>query len=839
MLRIAFRTLAGRKAGMLGAFTAVTLAVVLVVSCGILLDSSLRAPSSLERLAGADVIVQADPALGGDGNVDVSLSERSRVPAALARRVAGVQGVRSAIADRSFFVQIADARGHVLEGRHDAPTTGHAWNTAPLTPIVLASGHAPRTDTDVVLAADAAARGNVSLGATVHVRSSTAGGSFTVVGTATPAPGHRLTREAPVFFRHDVATRLSGDDRRADLIALLLAPGADARQVAARVRATLAGSDVRVLTGAARGDAETPDDALARDDTVAGLTVFAALAAFVAIFVVAGTFALSVQQRHRELALFRAIGATPRQVRRMVAGEALLVALAAVAIAAAISVPASRVEQHVFSRVGIVSETLPVTIGWLPFVAGLVTAIVTTQLAAFASARRASRIRPTDALRESSARRGVVTPLRLVLGLAAIAGGAAILARAGSGSESIAPAAAMVWMLAAALLGPLLAWPFSRLLGPPLTVFGNGPGLLARANTRAELRRVASVATPLTLAVALVATIFYGKSLIEQQTENQTAERTTAGYVLSARDGRGLPDATAAQVRQLNGVVQASGSFATTVLVAEDGVNERSFPAQGVDAATLAGVLDLDVAAGSLAQLRGAALAVSTDSAKSFGWHVGERARLRLGDGTRVSLRVAATFRRPLGFGNVLLPRALAARHVTEPLDDLIYVSGTRGALDALNRVDPGVRVQTRAQYREAVANDLHEQAAAVYVLLGLIVAFCALAVVNAVMMSTSERAREFALLRLVGASRRQIRAMIRGETLIVIAFGLTLGTAIAAPAVATLSHDLAGSPVPPGPWWVYGALVAFYAVIALAAAGASVRLALRMHPVRAMAARE
>ena len=93
-----------------------------------------------------------------------------------------------------------------------------------------------------------------------------------------------------------------------------------------------------MLTGAKRGEAESPEDALSREDTVAGLTVFALLAAFVAIFVVASTFALSVQQRHRELALFRAIGSTPRQVRRMVAGEALLVSLAAVAAAAPLSV---------------------------------------------------------------------------------------------------------------------------------------------------------------------------------------------------------------------------------------------------------------------------------------------------------------------------------------------------------------------------------------------------------------------------------------------------------------------------------------------------------------------
>ena len=222
-----------------------------------------------------------------------------------------------------------------------------------------------------------------------------------MAGIAATRPGQRMTREAPVFFRDDVARRISGTGSRADLIALLLTPGADVAGVARRVDAELKGSDLRVLTGARRGEAESQADAVGREDTVAGLTVFALLAAFVAIFVVGATFALSVQQRHREFALFRAIGSTPRQVRRMVAAEALLISLAAVALAAPISVLAARLEQGLFTRVEMLPTGLHIVIGWLPFAVGLVVAVITTQLAAFAGARRASRIRPTDALRES------------------------------------------------------------------------------------------------------------------------------------------------------------------------------------------------------------------------------------------------------------------------------------------------------------------------------------------------------------------------------------------------------------------------------------------------------
>ena len=259
------------------------------------------------------------------------------------------------------------------------------------------------------------------------------------------------------------------------------------------MRGVLSQPGLRVLTGASRGEAESPEDALSREDSVAGLTVFALLAAFVAIFVVAGTFALSVQQRHREFALFRAIGSTPRQVRRMVAGEAMLIALAAVVIAAPISVLAAHVERGLFTRAGLLPGGLDVVIGWLPFAAGLVAAVIATQLAAFASARRASRIRPIDALRETTIRRRPVSLARGLVGLAALAGGIAVLTASGSGRESSAPAAAMVWMLAVALLGPLLAWPFAWLIGLPLAAISARPACGAR--TRAPIWACV-VATP-------------------------------------------------------------------------------------------------------------------------------------------------------------------------------------------------------------------------------------------------------------------------------------------------------------------------------------------------------
>ena len=257
-------------------------------------------------------------------------------------------------------------------------------------------------------------------------------------------------------------------------------------------------------------------------------------------------------------------------------------------------------------------------------------------------------------------------------GSGVLAAGVAVLvvfARASAGGgESDAPAASMILMLAAALLGPLLALPFAWLLGLPLAAVSRGPGMLARANTRANLRRVASVATPVMLAISLVCTILFAKSALQQQTTEQTARRTTATYVLRAQDAPALPATVAAAARRLPGVEAASGSIATSVIVAADGANLRAFPARGVDAEHARRSArprhQFRVAHGSAGtrarrqQQQRARRLAGTSATRSDVW---------LGDGTPAKLRVAATYTRPLGFGDFVLPRATrrTTRHPT------------------------------------------------------------------------------------------------------------------------------------------------------------------------------
>ena len=839
---------------MIGALAAVSLAVVLVVSCGILLQSSLQAPIPVQRLQAASVVVQEATTISGskgEANVSISLPERPRLQASEADQIRALPGVAAVVADRSVFAAAVDRHGRILKGENGSPSVGHGWESAVLTPYLLTGGRAPTHASDVVVDAHLATAGALQVGDRLRILTTGGPATFRISGIAGTRRSRRLPEQAAIFFRTDAAARMSGHAARVDLLGIITRPGADKANVADTVRDQLGASQVQVLTGAKRGDAESPEDALSREDIVAGLTVFALLAAFVAIFVVASTFSLSVQQRHRELALFRAIGSTPRQVRQLVAGEALVISVVAVLLALPLSIGAAFLEKGLFVRAGMIPAGLHIVVGWLPLIADLVAAIATTQLAAFVSARRAAKIRPTDALREATVQRRPVSWLRAVAGLVALAGGIAVVLLAAHSSgglrQSDAPIAAMVLMVAAALLGPLLAWPFAWLVGSPLAAFGGASGLLAWANTRANLRRAASVATPLMLAISVVSTMYIAKTILHKETHAQTAKRTTAAYVLRARQTAGLSGDIAAAARRLPGVANASGTIATSVLVAADGTNLNPFPARGVDVDTLERVLSLDVVSGALANVRGDGVAVSTQSAADWGWHTGDRVHLWLGDGTPATVRVVALYTRPLGFGEVVLPRQLVSSHVTQPLDDAVFVTGANGVsstelartLQRLRIADPTVQVVSRSAYEADIDAAAEKQSLAVYVLLGLIVLFCALALVNALTMAIGERAREFALLRLIGATKRQVRAMIRTETMIMVGFGLTTGSLIAAPGLALLNRSLTGSLLPSVPLKIYLALLAFYAAVGLAATVFPTRLSLRANPVTATAHRE
>jgi putative ABC transport system permease protein len=813
MMRLAILSARGRLTTFTGALLAFFAASVLAMAWGMQLESILRTHAPVERYAAATAVVTGQQTVGADH--DVLLGERARVSSALATHLASVPGVRAAIGDVSVPARLGSQ-----------PAVAHGWSSAALTPYVLIAGHAPTKPDEVVAGYPAA------LGARLPLASTAPTAAVTVVGVAHPR--HPVTQQTAIFLTDAEATRLAGHPGRVDAIGVLAAPGFDV----ARLRAAASGA--QVLTGDARGQGEYPELQKTRTTLIPVTAAFGGLALFIAMFVVISTMGLSIQQREREIALLRAVAATPGQIRRMIAWEAGLVALIGSAAGIWPGVLLGRELSHALVQHGIAPPNFSLHTDWLPAAAVVGCSVATALLAVLAAGRRAANVPPTLALTDATVEPRLLGPGRIVGGLLAIAGAVPLftVATTTSTPETAAATAemtAIMLVVAAGFLGPVVAYVAARLLAPPLAALSPVGGFLASANLGAGTRRFSSASTPLVLTVALSCTLLFSTTTIEHAT---TQERRAAltGQLAVTSAGPGLPPAALADVRATPGVRSAVALTSTTLgpsLGAGDTV-----PAQ-ILAGGQGGGLDVGLISGSLSALHGDAIALGRHRAAGAHAHVGERVEVMLGDGTRTHATVVAIYRRDLAFGDALLSPELAAGHQTTPLLGTVLIQTDHPAavarrLNALAPRYPGLRVNGRASLATATDADREMNRWFGPQFVAEIFAFTSIAVVNTLLIIALRRRRELGLMRLVGATPRQVRSMARWEAALIITIGLGTGLAIAATALLPLSHALNGG-LPYVPLRPFVAIVGGTALLTVVALALPTRRILLTRPVEAI----
>ncbi|WP_182885480.1 ABC transporter permease [Microbispora sp. H10885] len=792
---LALKTLRHRGAAFAGAFVALVCAAALVCACLMLLETGLRGGVAPERYAGAPLIVAGDQNVhetvaASSGKVKTKakpLSERVWIAEATAARLRGLPGVSEVLTEVTFPVN-----GHAL---------GHGWESAGLTPFTVARGRPPRENREVVVDA----RSGLSVGAALDVR----GEAYRVVGVTAQA----LPSQDTVFFSTAEARRLAG--RPGLVTAIGVFPRVDVSPVLT--------DRLVAYTGDGRGTVEFLDAEQARVRLISLGGALGGTSLLVAILVVTGTSALAVQQRRREIALLRAVAATPGQVRRLLGGEALLVGLVAGVVGSAAGAGLGFWLRGRFVELGAMPENLRLVVGPFPAAAALLAAVVAAWAATRLSVRRIARIRPVEALGEAAMGGGGLPLGRSVAGVLCVVGGIALtLVLSGleteAASSPVTMLTALVWTTAVTLLGPVLARAATTLLGVALRA--SRAGHLAARNLRTDPGRMASVMAPLTLLVALTCTILFTQTTMGHASAAQAAAGSHAHYMVSG--------ATADAVRRVPGVTAVTSVVRTSVRVGLD-----KYGAQGVDGGErpIGQAVDLGVVSGSLDGFGARSAALSESAASRLGLSTGETVRLTLGDGTPAELKVVAIYSRGLGFGDLTLPYALVAGHVDDSSGTLLVEAPSvrREALAAVAPVvSPTEGTGTRAPNAEVD-----------YVAMGLIIAFGAIAVVNTLAMSTMDRSRELALLRLVGATRRQVLRMLRLETLTALVVSVLAGTGIALVTLSAFGRGMTGSAVPYVPPAGYALVIAAVAALALVATSLPARLALRARPAETIGARQ
>jgi putative ABC transport system permease protein len=558
------------------------------------------------------------------------------------------------------------------------------------------------------------------------------------------------------------------------------------------------------------------------------------------VFVVAGTIALSVRHRRRDLALLRAIAATPGQVRTMLVAEAVLISGLAAVFGVPAGLVATRWVSDELTARGFIPAGFPIVNGALSAVAAVVLTAVVAVIAALIAARRATAIRPVEALGEIAVEPRRSGKVRLGFGLVALAGAvSSIVVTVGMGAMTAAAGAVgmlYLFILAVALLAPWINRSAAGLLAPVLRAVWGTSGYLATANLRANSRGMATVLTALVLSVGLGGSVWFLQNNLERQTVSQTRDGMLAQRALVSPGG--LPEEAVEQVRRIPGVQAASGVRRTSVIVKVfDGAETVSARAVDADGAA---TMDLQVREGSLADLRKSSVAVSAIRAGSQGWSLGDQIELWLGDGTPAKLRVAAIYGRGLGFGDIVLSSdTVAAR----PNDEVLIRTAPDADVDAaLAKVAahyPASTVVDAGELTDQLAGDIAISAWLNKLLIGVMIGYAALASANTMIMAALARTRELAGLRMVGVTRRQVKRMVHAEQAGLLGVALVIGGVIAAVTLAAVVNALTGSPVPYVPPLGWVAVIGGATVLALTTTVLPIGRLLRVSPIEQIALKE
>jgi putative ABC transport system permease protein len=715
-----------------------------------------------------------------------------RIPATLVGDVEQVDGVAAAAPVVTGYAQLLGADGDAIGG-NGPPQLGGSWTTDPdLNPYRLAEGRAPEGNDEVVVNRGAADAGDLAIGDTTTVLTPEPV-EVTIVGIATFGDEDGLGGVTFTAFALDDA--MAHIAKSPDAVTSISVRGdGDVSQdeLARRVGAVLP-DGVEAATGTAVSSESSDDineEFLGMLTTV--LTAFAGIALLVATFSIYNTFSIIVAQRSRQAALLRALGARRSQMLRAVLAEAALVGVIASAVGLAAGVGIAGLLKGLFDAAGFALPAGGIVVTGGTIVAGLAVGVLVTMVAGVAPAVRASRVAPLAALREVAVERTTPSRARVVagavFGLAGV-GLALTGALSGGGSMTAVGIGALVLVVAAVVLGPVVARPAAGLLGAPVARLRGMTGELARDNAMRNPRRTAATASALMVGIAVV-TVFTVFAASLKSSMDDTIDRSFAGDLVvttGAFGGGGISPRLADDVAALPEVGTAVGvgqGFAEV-----DGDDKVLSIA---DPSALARVLDIEVTAGDLDDVGAGALAVADSTADGNGWDVGDAVPFTFADGSTEDLTIAATYDGADVAGTIggyLVPRTVWAPHAVQDVDSLVLVTAADGATvadakTAVTRVADAYGapdVEDRDEFAATMTSGVDMVLTMVYALLALAIVIALMGIANTLSLSIHERTRELGLLRAVGETRAQVRSMVRWESVVVALFGAVGGIGLGA----------------------------------------------------------
>ncbi|MFB6819388.1 ABC transporter permease [Streptomyces sp. NPDC056347] len=773
---------------------AVLLSVAFVCGTLVFTDTMNTTFDKLFAVTSADVTV--GPKTAEDDDPMGRGGKPATVPADAVGRVAKATGAKSAEGVVvSMSVTVVDRHDKNMGSTTGAPTIAGNWTRNDLRSMEISSGHAPRGPTEVMVDADTADKHHLKLGD--ELRTITANGDIRARISGIAA--FKVTNPGAAVVYFDTATaqsKLLGRSDAFSLINVTAGTGVSDEQLKKNVAAALADPAAYELQ-TQKEAAESNKDSMGSflDVMKYAMLGFAGIALLVGIFLIVNTFSMLVAQRTREIGLMRAIGSSRKQVNRSVLIEALLLGVVGSLLGVGAGVGLAVGLMKLMGAVGMELSTEDLTVAWTTPVVGLVLGVVVTVVAAYFPARRAGKVSPMAALRESGTPAdGRTGRVRAAIGLVlTLGGGAALFAAAGADDASrgslLLGVGVFLSLVGFIVIGPLLAGFVVRVLSAVMLRMFGPVGRLAERNALRNPRRTGATGAALMVGLALVACLsVVGSSMVASATDELDRSVGADFIVQSAGDGSPIVDQAAKAVTAVPGLEHVTRYQSVEVRVtAPDGTTEK--PRLSAADPTFPGDLRRETVSGDLADAYApGAMSVGEEYAAKHHLEVGDRLTVAFRDGRTAKLRIAAITSDDVNIDKGAMYTAVKTAEQYVPADampqnTLMFAKAEDGketetyaALKSALAKYPQYEVRNQADYKQQLKDQIGQLLNIVYGLLALAIIVAVLGVVNTLALSVVERTREIGLMRAIGLSRRQLRRMIRLESVVIAVFGALLG---------------------------------------------------------------
>ena len=705
---------------------------------------------------------------------------------ALIRAVPGVHDAQPLVSGDAVVI---GKNGKPIE-RTSRSTSGGTINTGDLSVWRIVEGRRPTADDEVVLDTQTAEDGTYSVGDQVKVNSEGGSQTFTLVGTAQyndiSTPGD--------------ATWALFDDQTA--MNFVLKPGfidavlvqgdgtlSDA-DLAARVQTSLDRSQGGEVSQALTSAQIIKQSQTALEKGLSFFTIFLSIFSLIALgvgcFVIYNVFSITAAQRRRENALLRAIGASRRQVTRVMLAEAVAVGVLGSLIGIVAGAGLALGIQNLLNAFGfgVPSRTLAITAETVGIT--MFAGIATTMLAAIVPAVAAGRIAPVAAMNESAFEQERSNRNRVIGALGFVIIGVAAIISVLQGADTILLGVAVVAIFVGVLLfGPVMANPIARVLGAPVQRMRGITGSMSRGNVQRNPRRTARTAAPVLIGVALVTGASVFAASIKQQLRDTIGDQFLGDYVINSTNGGSL-SFSQGFIDDLNLLPEVGHATGLGFAALQDADTGQSIFATTVNPKTAARLLDYAFVAGSFADLTPDGILISTGEAKRKQLSVGSRVHLRVGGVAETVIVEGIYGSNDLAQARVVHRNLLDGTSVSNQAG-FVFMTKAAGVSDSAFRtaVDASIKdygigtLQDREQFIDGRSDIVDRSLSFIYGLLALSVIIAIFGIVLTMLLAVYERRREIGLLRAVGMTRSQVRTTVRWESVLTSLYGAIVGVVL------------------------------------------------------------